>query len=137
MLPEQHRIRTSAQFSATTRSGARNGRRNVVVYVRPTGEEDPARFGFVVSKAVGNAVRRNKVKRRLRELAQTTVRQAPYGYDVVVRALPPASRADWAELAADYAKAWRTASARAGAPRTAGTTTTAADRRPVREEPES
>ena len=59
------------------------------------------------------------------------------GYDVVVRALPPASRADWTELAADYAKAWRTASARAGAPGTAGTTTTAADRRPAREEPES
>lgn len=136
MLPEQHRIRTSAQFSATTRSGARNGRRNVVVYVRPTGAERPARFGFVVSKAVGNAVRRNKVKRRLRELAQTAVRQAPYGYDVVVRALPPASHADWAELAADYAKAWRTASARAGVPGTAGTTT-AEDRRPAREEPES
>ncbi|GAA1754196.1 ribonuclease P protein component [Kocuria aegyptia] len=134
MLPEQHRIRTSVQFSATTRSGARNGRRNVVVYVRPTGEEHPSRFGFIVSKAVGNAVRRNKVKRRLRELAQTTVRQDPYGYDVVVRALPPAARADWAELAADYAKAWRTASARAG---TAGPTTTAEDRRPAREEPES
>ncbi|MEX5236901.1 ribonuclease P protein component [Kocuria arenosa] len=137
MLPDQHRIRTSVQFSVTTRSGARNGRRNVVVYVRPTGEERPARFGFVVSKAVGNAVRRNKVKRRLRELAQTTVRQTPYGYDVVVRALPPASRADWAELAADYAKAWRTASARAGVSGSAGTTSTAQDRRPAREEPES
>lgn len=136
MLPDQHRIRTSVQFSATTRSGARNGRRNVVVYVRPTQQDRPARFGFVVSKAVGNAVRRNRVKRRLRELAQTTVRQTPYGYDVVVRALPPASRADWAELAADYAKAWRAASARAGVPGTAGTTT-AEDRRPAREEPES
>lgn len=136
MLPEQHRIRTSAQFSATTRSGARNGRRNVVVYVRPSGQDLPARFGFVVSKAVGNAVRRNKVKRRLRELAQTTVRRAPYGYDVVVRALPPAARADWAELTADYTKAWRTASARAGVPR-AGTESGTADRRPAREEPES
>lgn len=136
MLPDRHRIRTSVQFSATTRSGARNGRRNVVVYVRPTEQDRPARFGFVVSKAVGNAVLRNRVKRRLRELAQTTVRQTPYGYDVVVRALPPASRADWAELAADYAKAWRTASARAGVPGTAGTTT-AEDRRPAREEPES
>ncbi|MUN62937.1 ribonuclease P protein component [Kocuria sediminis] len=137
MLPDQHRIRTSAQFSATTRSGARNGRRNVVVYVRPTAEDRPARFGFVVSKAVGNAVRRNKVKRRLRELAQTTVRQVPYGYDVVVRALPPASAADWAELAADYAKAWRTASARAGAPRAATGTCPAEDHRPGREEPAS
>ncbi|MFE7631995.1 ribonuclease P protein component, partial [Kocuria sp. NPDC057446] len=114
-------------------------RRNVVVYVRPTEQDRPARFGFVVSKAVGNAVRRNRVKRRLRELAQTTVRQSPYGYDVVVRALPPASRADWAELATDYAKAWRTASTRAGVPGTAGNpgTTTAEDRRPAREEPES
>ncbi|MEX5302051.1 ribonuclease P protein component [Kocuria sabuli] len=137
MLPEQHRIRTSAQFSATTRSGARNGRRNVVVYVRPTAEERPARFGFVVSKAVGNAVRRNKVKRRLRELAQTTVRQAPYGYDVVVRALPPASAADWAELTADYAKAWRTASSRAGLPRAATGPLPAEDHRSGREEPES
>lgn len=128
MLPEQHRIRTSAEFSATTRSGARNGRRNVVVYVRPTGADRPARFGFVVSKAVGNAVRRNKVKRRLRELARGTVRHVPYGYDVVVRALPPASRAQWAELAADYATAWRTASSRAGSPGPA------ADR-PDREEP--
>lgn len=113
MLPEQHRIRTSAQFSATTRSGARNGRRNVVVYARPTTADLPTRFGFVVSKAVGNAVRRNKVKRRLRELAQTTVRQSPYGWDVVVRALPPAAAAQWAELAADYARAWRAASSRA------------------------
>lgn len=113
MLPEQHRIRTPAQFKATTRSGARNGRRNVVVYARPTGEGAPTRFGFVVSKAVGNAVRRNKVKRRLRELAQTTVRQSPYGWDVVVRALPPAAGAPWAELAGDYARAWRSASSRA------------------------
>ena len=116
MLPEQHRIRTSLQFSATTRSGARHGRRNVVVYVRPTEAGCPARFGFIVSKAVGNAVRRNKVKRRLRELARTTVREAPHGYDVVVRALPPAARAGWDELAADYAKAWRASSTRAGAP---------------------
>lgn len=115
MLPERHRIRTSAEFSATTRSGARNGRRNVVVYVRPTAADRPARFGFVVSKAVGNAVRRNRVKRQLRELARGTLRRVPYGYDVVVRALPPASRAEWAELTADYATAWRSASSRAGA----------------------
>lgn len=137
MLPERHRIRTSVQFSATTRSGARNGRRNVVVYVRPTREKEPARFGFVVSKAVGNAVRRNKVKRRLRELAQTTVRQAPYGYDVVVRALAPASRAEWSELAGDYATAWRAASSQAGVPAGAAGAPGTEVRRPGREEPES
>jgi ribonuclease P protein component len=134
VLPEQHRIRTSVQFSATTRSGARIGRRNVVVYARPTEAGRPTRFGFVVSKAVGNAVRRNKVKRRLRELARASVREVPYGYDVVVRALPPASRAEWAELAADYAKAWRAASSRAGAPRNGGGSPGPAAPRPGREE---
>lgn len=90
----------------------------------------------MVSKAVGNAVRRNTVKRRLRELARTSLREVPYGYDVVVRALPPASRAEWAELAADYAKAWRVASSRAGASTDGhgNGSPRSADRRPGREE---
>ncbi|GEC99857.1 ribonuclease P protein component [Kocuria varians] len=97
-------MRTSAQFSATVRSGARSGRRNVVVSVRGgTGEQ--TRVGFVVSKAVGNAVTRNKVKRRLRELSAETVRERPRDLDVVVRALPQAAGASWQELARDYAAA--------------------------------
>jgi ribonuclease P protein component len=136
VLPEQHRMRTSVQFKATTRSGARNGRRNVVVYVHPTDGAQPARFGFVVSKAVGNAVRRNKVKRRLRELAQSTLRQAPYGYDVVVRALPPAAAAGWPDLAADYGRAWRAASARAGVPASADRVPAPEQRSTRQEEPE-
>lgn len=108
MLPTRHRMRTSAHFSTTVRSGARGGRRNVVVSVRlSTGA--PSRVGFVVSKAVGNAVTRNKVKRRLRELSAETVREQPEGMDLVVRALPPAATAPWDELARDYRSAVATA----------------------------
>lgn len=114
MLPAQHRMRTAAQFSATVRSGARSGRRNVVVSVRMSEDHQPTRVGFVVSKAVGNAVKRNRVKRRLRELAAETVRSAPTGHDVVVRALPPAANADWNALGEDYRGAYSSAMRKAG-----------------------
>jgi ribonuclease P protein component len=56
----------------------------------------PPRVGFVVSKAVGNAVVRNRVKRVLRALMSTRVPQLPDGIDIVVRAnadLPGSPRA--------------------------------------------
>jgi ribonuclease P protein component len=54
-----------------------------------------------VSKAVGGAVVRNKVKRRLRHLMRDRVALFPPGSLVVVRALPGAGDADHAQLARD------------------------------------
>jgi len=60
---------------------------------------------MVVSRAVGNAVTRNRVKRRLRHLARTQLERTPLGTDVVVRALPPAA-APGDNLASDLDSAW-------------------------------
>jgi ribonuclease P protein component len=65
---------------------------------------DPAQVGFVVSKAVGNAVVRNRVKRRLRHLTREhlpVLAGLPGSAVLVVRALPPSADASGAELAAD------------------------------------
>jgi len=51
------------------------------------------RVGFVVSKAVGNAVTRNGVKRRLRHLMVGELAGLPQGTHVVIRALTPAATA--------------------------------------------
>ena len=59
------------------------------------------RAGFVVSKAVGGAVVRNRVRRRLRHLMRPRLERLPDGTDVVVRALPDAANRTYSALAAD------------------------------------
>jgi ribonuclease P protein component len=55
----------------------------------------------VVSRSVGNAVVRNRVRRRLRHLVAMRLSALPSGARVVVRALPAAANASSAILAAD------------------------------------
>lgn len=73
----------------------------MVTHALATAPDAPARFGFVVSKAVGGAVRRNAVKRRLRELCAERIAAGSRGVDVVVRALPASAEASYAALRAD------------------------------------
>jgi ribonuclease P protein component len=74
----------------------------------------PALVGFVVSKAVGNAVTRNRVKRRLRALMREQVAALPAGTRVVVRANPGAARATFEGLGDDLDGALRTLRRRSG-----------------------
>jgi len=108
MLPKVHRVRSARDYSNTVRSGARIGRRNVVLYARFR-DSEPTRFGFIVSKAVGNAVHRNLVKRRLRAISAALLDEFPTGFDVVIRALPAASAAPWDELNAEAHSLMRSA----------------------------
>ncbi|MFI1410613.1 ribonuclease P protein component [Streptomyces sp. NPDC020707] len=109
MLPTEHRLRRREDFATAVRRGRRAGRPLLVVHLRsgatdphvPGENTPPTRAGFVVSKAVGGAVVRNKVKRRLRHLMRTRVARLTPGSLVVVRALPGAGDADHAQLARD------------------------------------
>lgn len=56
------------------------------------------RFGLIVSKAVGNAVIRHRVARRLRHMCHQMISELPSDTDVVIRALPGAADASSAEL---------------------------------------
>jgi ribonuclease P protein component len=68
---------------------------------------DPPRVGFVVNKAVGNAVLRNRVHRRLRAVLATRLTDLPAGSLTVVRALPASATASYDELEADVDGALR------------------------------
>ncbi|MDO6141697.1 ribonuclease P protein component [Paenarthrobacter aurescens] len=123
MLATPNRLRTSTDFSTTVRSGVRNGRRNLVLYTASIGAEEPSRIGFIVSKAVGNAVTRNLVKRRLREAGALSLHTHGTGLAVVVRALPAAATASWEQLLSDYNAALAVTTKRLGGsgPRNAST----------------
>ncbi|MEV7228405.1 MULTISPECIES: ribonuclease P protein component [Polymorphospora] len=122
MLATSHRLRHSREFAAAMRAGRRANRGSVVVHLdlgretdgpgqlavtkpaRDAGVESgspPSRAGFVVSKAVGGAVVRNLVRRRLRHLVRERIDTLPAGSTLVVRALPSAAEVPYGRLAAD------------------------------------
>jgi len=102
VLPAEARIRRRADFSAAVRGGSRTGRALLTAHLLVrTGSEEPARVGFVVSRAVGGAVVRNKVRRRLRALMRGHMESLPRGSLLVVRANPRAASARQSDLAAE------------------------------------
>jgi ribonuclease P protein component len=101
----------SRAFTQTVRSGRRAGARTLVLHflpaVTPTASVlgwggSPPRVGFVVGKAVGPAVTRNRVRRRLRHLAAERIGGLPESAALVVRALPAAAEASYAALGEDF-----------------------------------
>jgi ribonuclease P protein component len=103
VLAAAQRLRRSADFAAAIRGGRRAGRGTVVVHLllEEPAQASTARAGFVVSKAVGNAVVRNQVRRRLRHLVRPLLTELPAGSTLVVRALPAAADASFAALSGD------------------------------------
>jgi ribonuclease P protein component len=114
-------MRSSKDFQRTTRRGVRVGRPTVVVHAARIPDDDAVegagadssapRIGFVVNGAVGNAVIRNRVKRRLRHLAAAHVAGTPAGIGIVVRALPRAAT-DPTDVPIDFESAWQDAVSR-------------------------
>jgi ribonuclease P protein component len=117
VLPSAHRLTDGVSFREAVRTGRRGGTRTVVVHLATgdsAGPQGPPRVGFVVSKAVGNSVTRNRVKRRLRHLAREHVSSLPGSAVLVVRALPAAAEASSAELGADLGRSLRRVSREVG-----------------------
>jgi len=101
VLAKANRIVRGDDFRRIVRTGRRAGGPVAVVH-RARPEAAVARFGFIVSKQVGNAVIRNRVRRRLSEIVREEL-HAIETADIVIRALPAAAEADFATLRAGIA----------------------------------
>jgi len=87
-LGPRRRIRKAADFRAAYAARNRAADDHLVVYVRPNGRPE-SRVGLSVGRRVGNAVCRNRTKRRLRDAFRRAGPAVPHGYDVVLVALAP------------------------------------------------
>ncbi|GGO30363.1 ribonuclease P protein component [Microbispora rosea subsp. aerata] len=101
MLPSASRMRRGDEFADAIRRGRRAGRPTLVAHLNLRDADEPPLVGFVVSKAVGGAVVRNRVRRRLRHLMRSRLASLPRGSLLVVRANPPAASARSEHLAAE------------------------------------
>jgi len=104
VLSTAHRLTDAESYRTVIRTGRRAGSGTLVLHlVEETASPGP-RVGLVVSKAVGNAVVRNRVQRRLRHLAREQLTSLPGSGALVIRALPPAADAGYAELRDDLVR---------------------------------
>ncbi|WP_326826950.1 ribonuclease P protein component [Streptosporangium sp. NBC_01639] len=95
-------MRRGEEFANAIRKGSRAGRPTLVVHLSvPADRDESPLVGFVVSRAVGGAVIRNRVKRQLRHLIRDRLHRLPRGSLLVVRANPPAASARSERLAAE------------------------------------
>jgi ribonuclease P protein component len=90
MSAKSGRLSRSADFERVYRRGRAQGNRHLVLYAFPRGEGDAPRLGVSVSRKVGGAVERNRVKRLLREAFRARAAELPPGHDFVVVARPDA-----------------------------------------------
>jgi ribonuclease P protein component len=86
-----HRLKDSRDFQKVFQQGRSCANRHLVLYYRYNDEIDTYRVGFSVSKKVGNAVVRNRVKRLLREIVRLEGEAIEDHIDFVVVARPSAA----------------------------------------------
>jgi ribonuclease P protein component len=112
MLPASERLRANRLFKQVFAQGRSFGGPLLLLRVRWLTEEPEGRaFGFSVSRKVGNAVVRNRVKRRLREAVRVLLPELVPGFHAVLVARPAAADATYGDLS----EAVRAQLARAGA----------------------
>ncbi len=118
MLPARYRMTRSTDFGATVSHGVGAVQPDLVVLAWCGGEHSAGapRIGLVVSKAVGSAVQRHRVARRLRHAARTVLAELEPGERVVIRALPSSRSAISARLEQELRTAVRRTRRSSGGP---------------------
>lgn len=104
-FPAAVRLKRRSEFQQVFQGGRKCVRPFLVVHLRLQTVPADTRLGLTVSRRVGNAVTRNRVKRRLREIFRHARPDIQPGYDIVVVARTSAADATYQELKQDFDEA--------------------------------
>jgi ribonuclease P protein component len=102
-LPRASRLVRRAEYDAVYREGRRRTSREFTAFLRPNAL-GLSRYGWSIKKALGGAVRRNRIRRRLREILRLHRQEIAPGWDIVIHPRSSAATADFAALTRDLLK---------------------------------
>jgi ribonuclease P protein component len=102
-LPRACRLLRRADYDAVYRQGRRRSGREFTVFLRANGL-GISRFGWSVKKALGGAVRRNRMRRRTREIVRLHRQEIASGWDIVIHPRSSVAAAEFSVLVDDLLK---------------------------------
>lgn len=91
------RLTHRAEYDAVYRNGRRRSSRQFTVFFWPNGGSE-SRFGMSVGRALGGAVVRNRIRRRVREVLRLNRRGIPSGWDIIVHPRASVAKAEFAAM---------------------------------------
>jgi len=97
-FPAELRLRRRSEFDAAYRAGKRVSSSYFTAFLRAN-DLPVSRFGFSIKKALGGAVVRNRIRRRLRELVRCYRKEIPTGWDIVIHPKGSVGKAPFPKLA--------------------------------------
>jgi len=106
-FPKSRRLRKRAEFQRVYEEGAKVHGACFVVFCRRSGGDEPSRVGFTLPRRLGNAVVRNRARRRLRELLRLRWQELPDGYELVFHVRLAIVEADQRTLEAEIRRVFQ------------------------------
>lgn len=99
-FPREARLLRRGEFDTVYRAGKRRSSSHFTVFFRAN-ELPQSRFGVSIKKALGGAVMRNRIRRRVREMVRCNRQEIPAGWDIVIHPKSAVAMAPFAALTED------------------------------------
>lgn len=97
-VEKKNRLTKREYFDKVYRHGKSTANHQFVLYYKARPEQETFRLGVSVSKKLGNAVVRNRIRRMLKEIVRLNAARIPGGYDLIIIARKPAAEMDYHDM---------------------------------------